>query len=61
MSDRKFIRIYHILAGGHVHMRVFVGTGSKSGNLVVTDKEWPEFERRMKLAGAELIPEMKGH
>ena len=54
-----FIRIYYEIAGGHVHMRVFVGTGSKSGNLVVTVKEWPTFKERMLMAKAQLIDETK--
>lgn len=38
-------------------MRVFVGDGSKSGDLVVTETEWPTFKGRMKLAYAQLIDE----
>ena len=49
-----FLRIYHERQGGHVHLRVFVGKGSKSGDLVVTDKEWPELRRRLKRAGAQI-------
>lgn len=38
-------------------MRVFVGGGSKSGDMCVTEEEWPTFRDRMKLACAQLIDE----
>jgi len=34
------MRIYWQLLGGHVHCRVFT-TGSKCGDLVFSEAEWP--------------------
>lgn len=60
MSSNKFIRIFYQKLGGHMHMRVFVGTGSKSGDLCVRDNEWMSFKAQFKGASVEFIDETPG-
>lgn len=55
-------RIYHKLLGGHVHMRVFSGTGSevtfgKCGDLCMTAVEFADFKEMLKRSNIEFINE----